>query len=558
MPKEFQQLLFLPLGGSGEIGMNLNLYAIDNQWMMVDCGISFADDYLPGIDLIMPDIEFIDGIKDDLLGLVLTHAHEDHIGAVVHLWPSFRCPLYATPFTATILKAKLEEAGLLDLATIHIIPLGGEFSLGDFNVQYVGLTHSIPEPNALRIKTPFGTIFHTGDWKIDPDPVLGQAIDENELMGIGDDGVLAIVCDSTNVFNEKASGSEMAVRHSIEEILAHKEGAVFCTTFSSNVARVETLAYVAKQTGRHLCLVGRSLIRNVAAARENGYLKGFPTIYSEEDASHMPRHKLLYICTGCQGEARAALMRIILDNNRHVHLSKGDTVLFSSKIIPGNELTLWRTHNLITEKSVEIITEKDAFVHVSGHPGQEELKQMYAWIRPQIVVPTHGERRHLLKQAEFAKSLGYKNTIVPKNGSVIRLAPGPVSIINEVACGRLALDGKILVKDEDIAIVERRRILFNGALTINVIMNGEGHLLAPFEITCLGIPDTKTGQLHHYIEEELHKALTKMTKKLLMDDGVIKEAIRIAGRKAVKTFTAKQTGPVTKVSLTRLNGFERG
>ena len=476
MSKGFEQLLFLPLGGSGEIGMNLNLYSYDNQWIMVDCGISFADEYLPGIDLIMADPAFVDNIKDDLKGLVLTHAHEDHIGAVVHLWPKFLCPIYATPFCAIILRAKLREAGLLDQATIHETPLGGIFNLGDFEIEYVTLTHSIPEPNALRITTPLGTIFHTGDWKIDPAPLIGEATDEKRLKEIGDAGVLAIVCDSTNVFNKKSSGSETAVRESLEELLKDKEGAIFCTTFSSNVARVETLAHVAQATERHLCLVGRSIKRNVAAARECGYLKRFPSIISEEDAAHLPRHKLLYVCTGCQGEARAALMRIIQDNSKHVHIAKRDTVVFSSKIIPGNELAIARMHNMLIEKSVEIITEKNAFVHVSGHPGQEELKQMYEWIRPEIVVPTHGERAHLMKQAQFARSLGFKNTVVPHNGTVVKLAPGKAEIINQVPTGRLALDGSILIRDDDMAIVERRRLQFNGSLVVHVIMDGKGVL----------------------------------------------------------------------------------
>ena len=464
MSKGFEQLLFLPLGGSGEIGMNLNLYSYDNQWIMVDCGISFADEYLPGIDLIMPDPAFVDNIRDDLKGLVLTHAHEDHIGAVVHLWPKFRCPIYATPFCAIILKAKLREAGLLDQVTLNEVPLGGVFNLGDFEIEYVTLTHSIPEPNALRLTTPLGTVFHTGDWKIDPAPLIGTATDEKRLIEIGDAGVLAIVCDSTNVFNEKPSGSETTVRESLEKLLPNKDGAIFCTTFSSNVARVETLAHVSRILGRHLCLVGRSIKRNVAAARECGYLDGFPAIVSEEDASHLPRHKLFYVCTGCQGEARAALMRIIQDNSKHVHIAKRDTVVFSSKIIPGNELAIARMHNSLIEKSVEIITEKTAFVHVSGHPGREELKQMYEWIRPEIVVPTHGERAHLMKQAEFARSIGFKNTVVPHNGTVVKLAPGKAEIINEVPTGRLALDGSILIHDDDMAIVERRRVQMNGSL----------------------------------------------------------------------------------------------
>jgi len=552
MSEDFKQLIFLPLGGSGEIGMNLNLYSYDNQWIMIDCGISFADDYLPGIDLIMPDVQFVENIKDDLLGLVLTHAHEDHIGAVVHLWPRFKCPIYATPFCAIILRSKLKNAGLFEEVVIHEIDLGGTFCLGDFELEYVTLTHSIPEPNALRITSPLGTIFHTGDWKIDPEPIVGDATNIDRLKEIGDSGVLAIVCDSTNVFNKKSSGSEMAVRKSVEELLKDKKGAIFCTTFSSNVARVETLAHVAEATGRHLCLVGRSIKRNVAAARECGYLENFPPILREEDAAHLPRHKLFYVCTGCQGEARAALMRILQDNNKNVHISKGDTIVFSSKIIPGNELSIARMHNMLSEKSVDVITEKNAFVHVSGHPGQEELKQMYEWIRPNVVVPTHGERSHLLKQAAFAKTLGYKNTVVPHNGTVVKLAPGPASIINEVPTGRLALDGDILINDSDMAIVERRRILFNGALVIHVIMDKSGLLLAPVQITTIGLPEEIPNKLESFIEDKVHLSLDIASRKHLMDDDVIKEVIRTAARKASKFCTGKETGPVTTVKLTRM------
>ncbi|MBL4603616.1 MAG: ribonuclease J [Emcibacteraceae bacterium] len=552
MAKDYKQLIFLPLGGSGEIGMNLNLYSYGKQWIMVDCGISFADEYLPGIDLIMPDVSFVEKIKDDLLGLVITHAHEDHIGAVVHLWPRFRCPIYVTPFSAIILRAKLKDAGLLDEVIIHEIDLGGTFDLGDFEIEYVTLTHSIPEPNALRISTPLGTVFHTGDWKLDPAPIVGAATDEKRLKEIGDAGVLAIVCDSTNVFNEKPSGSELAVRESLEGLLKDKKGAIFCTTFSSNVARVETLAYVAEKMGRHLCLVGRSIKRNVAAARECGYLKSFPPILTEENASHLPRHKLFYVCTGCQGEARAALMRILQDNNKKVHVAKNDTVVFSSKIIPGNELPIARMHNMLIEKSVEVITEKNAFVHVSGHPGQEELKQMYEWIRPEIVVPTHGEQSHMMKQAELASRLGYKKTIVPKNGSVVKLAPGPAGIINEVPSGRMALDGAILIKDDDMAIVERRRVLFNGALVIHAIMDRNGLLLAPLEITTIGLPEEKPGTLESFIEDKIHDGLELASRKHLKDDDVIKEVIRRSARKAAKQYTGKETGPVTTVNLTRM------
>lgn len=553
MTKDFKQLLFLPLGGSGEIGMNLNLYSYDNQWIMVDCGISFADDYLPGIDLIMPNVDFVDNIKDNLECLIITHAHEDHIGAVVHLWPRFNCPIYVTPFTAIILKSKLREAGLLDDVTIHEVELGGAFKVGDFDIEFVTLTHSIPEPNALNIRTPLGTVFHTGDWKLDPDPLVGDAIDENRLKQIGDDGVLAIVCDSTNVFNKKPSGSESDVRDSLRDLLQDKPGAVFCTTFSSNVARVETLAHVAEATDRHLCLIGRSMKRNVAAARECGYLKKFPPILAEEDAAHLPRNKVLYVCTGCQGEARAALMRVIMDNNRHIHITKGDTVVFSSKIIPGNDLTIARTHDLLIEKSVEIITEKDAFVHVSGHPGQDELKQMYEWIRPEIVVPTHGERKHLLKQAKFARELGIEKTIVPRNGTVVKLAPDNIGIINEIPVGRMALDGGILVEDDDIAIVERRRLLFNGGLVVHAVMDSSGRLLKSLEITCIGLPERKFGELKKYIDDKVHDEIElAMKKNINDDDDALSEMIRTAARKASKYYTGKETGPVTTVHISRI------
>ncbi|MCP5382680.1 MAG: ribonuclease J [Kordiimonadaceae bacterium] len=552
MSRNHKQLLFLPLGGSGEIGMNLNLYSYDNQWIMVDCGISFADDYLPGIDLIMPDVSFIDNIREDLLGLVLTHAHEDHIGAVVHLWPRFRCPIYVTPFSAIILRSKLAEEGLLDQVTIHEIAVSGTFNLGDFEIEYVTLTHSIPEPNALRITTPLGTIFHTGDWKLDPAPIIGDVSNIQRLKEIGDAGVLAIVCDSTNVFNEKSSGSETAVRESLLELLKDKPGAIFCTTFSSNVARVETLGHMARQTDRHLCLVGRSIKRNVAAARQCGYLHDFPEIMDEEDAAHLPRNKVLYVCTGCQGEARAALLRIAQDNSKHVHIAKNDTVVFSSKVIPGNELAISRIYNLLIEKSAEVITEKNAFVHVSGHPGQEELKQMYEWIRPEVVVPTHGERVHMMKQAEFASSLGYKKTIVPKNGSVVKLAPGPAEIINEVPAGRLALDGRILIRDDDLAIIERRRVLFNGALVVHAVLEMDGSLLAPLEITPIGLPDEGENKLEKFIDDKIHRALERAQKSHLVDDDIIKEIIRVSARKASKQYTGKETGPVTTVNLTRM------
>lgn len=545
-------LYFLPLGGSGEIGMNLNLYKTQGKWLMVDCGISFADNYLPGIDLIMPNTNYIEQRKDKLVGLIITHAHEDHVGALAHLWRRFRCPVYATPFTMIIIRLKLAEAGLLGEVPLIEVPLEGSVEVGPFTVDFMSLTHSIPEPNAVRIKTDAGTIFHTGDWKLDPEPLLGNKTDADKMIQVGDEGILALVCDSTNVFNVESSGSEGKVRENITQILSSKKGKVFCATFSSNVARVDTLAQAAKHNGREVCLVGRSLKRNVAAAIEAGYLKDFPKVVDEQDAGYLPNEKILYICTGCQGEARAAMMRITQGNNRDVVISRGDTVIFSSKIIPGNELLIGRLHNSLVELGAEVITEKDAFVHVSGHPGQMELKQMYDWIRPEILVPVHGEIRHMEHQAAFGRKHGIQQAIVPRNGTVIRLAPGPAKIVETVSVGRFALDGQFLVPAEDDAIVTRRRILYNGALVVSLVVDAAGQFLAAPQITNLGSPDAGIDRFEDAIIEATMAAAKKLTKKQRADKNKLAEAVRIAARKAAKYYTFKETGPVTTVNVVQL------
>ncbi len=545
-------LYFLPLGGSGEIGMNLNLYQTQGKWLMVDCGISFADSYLPGIDLIMPNTGYIEQRRDKLLGLIITHAHEDHMGALVHLWPRFRCPVYATPFTMILIRLRLAEAGLLDEVPLIEVPLEGNVELGPFRVDFLSLTHSIPEPNAVRITTALGSVFHTGDWKLDPQPLLGAKTDEGRMKQMGDEGILALVCDSTNVFNLEPSGSESMVRDNITQMLSSKKGRVFCATFSSNVARVDTLAQAARHNGREVCLIGRSLKRNVAAAREAGYLKDFPNLVDESDAGYLPNDKILYICTGCQGEARAAMMRIVQGNNRDVVISRGDTVIFSSKIIPGNEILIGRLHNSLVEMGAEVITEKDAFVHVSGHPGQKELRQMYDWIRPEILVPVHGEHRHMVKQAQLGKSHHIPRTIVPRNGSLIRLAPGPAEIVEYVDAGRFALDGQYVIPTEDDAIVTRRRILYNGALVVSLVVDGDGELLARPQITNLGNPDGGGGVFDDVIIEAVFAAAKKLTGRQRADKNRLAEAVRIQTRKAARNHTLKETGPVTVVNVTQI------
>jgi len=545
-------LHFLPLGGSGEIGMNLNLYKTKGKWLMVDCGISFADDYLPGIDLIMPNVSYIEQRRDKLVGLIITHAHEDHVGALAHLWPRFRCPVYATPFTMILIRLKLAEAGLLDEVPLIEVPLEGCVTLGPFTVDFLSLTHSIPEPNALRITTALGSIFHTGDWKLDPVPLLGEKTNMDKMIQVGDGGILALVCDSTNVFNKESSGSEGKVRDNINQILSSKKGKVFCATFSSNVARVDTLAQVARNNGREVCLVGRSLKRNVAAAKAAGYLKDFPKLVDESDAGYLPNEKILYICTGCQGEARAAMMRIVQGNNRDVVISRGDSVIFSSKIIPGNEQLLGRLHNSLVEMGAEVITEKDAFVHVSGHPGQAELKTMYDWIRPEILVPVHGEYRHLVKQAALGKAHGIPKTIVPKNGTLIRLAPGPVEIVDHVDVGRLALDGQFIIPSEDSSIVTRRRILYNGALVVSLVVNADGDFMAAPKITNLGNPAGAAGAFDDVILAAVFAAAKSLTGKQRADKAKLAEVVRAYARKAAKNYTCKETGPITSVNITQI------
>ncbi|HYB56146.1 MAG TPA: ribonuclease J, partial [Alphaproteobacteria bacterium] len=394
-----RELVFVPLGGAGEIGMNLNLYGFADDWVIVDLGITFADERLPGIEVVMADPAFIVERRERLLGIVLTHAHEDHIGAVQYLWPLLRCPIYATPFTASILRRKLEEAGLAGEAAITVVPLSGRFALGPFDFEMITLTHSIPEPNALAIRTPLGTVLHTGDWKIDPDPLVGPVTDSQALRRVGEEGVLAMVCDSTNVLRSGVSGSEAELRKSLSRLVARVEQRVVIACFASNVARLETIAKVAEANGRQAALVGRSLWRFYEAALENGYLRSIPRFLGDAEAAYLPRDKVVLAMTGSQGEPRSALSRVVAGEHSHVTLEAGDVAIFSSRIIPGNERSIFRLQSALARLGVEIITEHEEFVHVSGHPARDELAEMYAWVRPQIAVPVHGEARHVRGEA---------------------------------------------------------------------------------------------------------------------------------------------------------------
>ncbi|MBY0422232.1 MAG: ribonuclease J, partial [Parvularculaceae bacterium] len=490
-----EELVFLPLGGSGEIGMNMNLYGFgrpnNRKWIIIDCGVTFGDASTPGIDLICPDPAYILERKKNLLGLVLTHGHEDHIGAVAEIAPMLECPVYATPFTAALVRRKLEEAGRK--INMRIIPLSARFELGPFDLEFITLTHSIPEPNAVAVRTPLGLVLHTGDWKIDRTPTLGPKTDSVALTRIGDEGVLAMVCDSTNVFSKGESGSEADVKARLVDLIAAQTGRVAVTTFASNVGRVVSICEAAKAADRSVCLLGRSMLRIVDAAREADILPAGLSFVSPEDAGHLPREHVLYLCTGSQGEPRAALSRIARDDHPDLVLSEGDTVIFSSKIIPGNEREIFNLQNDLVDLGVDVITEKDEFVHVSGHPCRDELAQMYAWARPKIAVPVHGEARHLEEHARFAASLGVAETLAPRNGDLIRLAPGVPEVIDETQAGRMFVDGKLLLPEGASPVRERRKLGFAGIVAVAVAIDGEGDLASPPTVAVFGGPRRDKG-----------------------------------------------------------------
>nr|WP_298684223.1 ribonuclease J [uncultured Dongia sp.] len=545
------ELLFLPLGGSGEIGMNLNLYGHDGKWLMLDLGISFGDDSTPGIDVVMPNPQFITERASDLVGIVLTHAHEDHIGAVPYLWSRLRCPLYATPFTASVLKRKLAEVGLEKQAPITIIPMSGSRDIGPFNVELITLTHSIPEPNAVVIRTKHGAVLHTGDWKLDPEPLLGEPTDVAALRRLGDGGVLAMVCDSTNVFVEGTSGSEADVRDSLMEVVGELKNRVAVGCFASNLARVETIARVAEAHGRHCALIGRSLWRMLESAQENGYLTDLPRFVTEHDIGYFPRENILMICTGSQGEPRSALTRIARGEHPQISLEPGDAAIFSSRVIPGNENSINRLHNDLTRRGVQIITDRDEDVHVSGHPARDELAEMYHMVRPRIALPVHGELRHIKEHVAFARACQVPEALAPENGTLIRLAPGPAEIIARVPAGRLALDGKALVSADSEAIRHRHRMGFNGVIMGSVVVDRAGRLLAPPQVSIDGLLEGEEAlNVIAKISNAIDSALDALPHAKRGDDAEVNEAARLAARRWFhKNYDKK---PVTKIHVIRV------
>ncbi len=539
------ELVLLPLGGAGEIGMNFNAYgygpADERKWLIVDCGVLFGrETTTPGVDLIMPDIRFLAERREDVLAIVLTHAHEDHIGAIAHLWPVLKCPLYATPFTARLIEGKLAEARLLERVRVKVVPLHGHLSIGPYEIDFISITHSIPEPNALSIKTPLGTVVHTGDWKIDPEPQIGEATEINTLKKLGDEGVLALVCDSTNALVAGESGSEATVKEALSNLIGAAKGRVAVTAFASNVARLNTIANAGRRHGREIALVGRAMHKITDAARETGYLKDFPRTIDEADAADLPANKVLYLCTGSQGEQRAALTRIALGNHPHVALGKGDTVIFSSRVIPGNEIAIHELHNMLSELGVEVLSAEDHFVHVSGHPCRDELAQMYRWTRPQISVPVHGEQRHMAEHARLARSLQVPQAVNVRNGLMLRLAPGRAEIIDEVPSGRVYLDGKVLM-DAGAGLTQKRRALaFAGIIAITLVLDSKGRVAGEPSIIIDGIPEPVHEAVHSATAEAI-----KRHKPRQGDEDILKEAVRRAARRAANDAWGKK--PVTRV-----------
>lgn len=546
-------LLFLPLGGAGEIGMNLNLYGFgpegDERWVMVDLGVTFSDGYPPGVDVILPDPGWIVERRDRLEGLVLTHAHEDHLGAVPYLWDRLRCPIYATTFTAYLLREKLKEAGLIDAVDLIEVPLSGRFDVGPFDMELITLTHSIPEPNAIAIRTPLGTVLHTGDWKFDPDPVVGPTADEDALRAVGEAGVLAMVCDSTNVFESGTSGSEADLLDSLTGLIAGCGGRVAVTCFASNVARLETISAAARANGRDVVTAGRSLRRIEAAARACGYLADTPAFIDESEAGYLPEDKTLIICTGSQGEPRAALWRIATDNHPNITMDAGDTVIFSSRVIPGNEVSIGRLHNQLVRAGINVVTPREAFVHVSGHPAQEELEHMYALVRPRVAVPVHGELRHLVAHARLAERCQVARAIVTENGGLVRLAPGDAGVVDQVPSGRLYLEGNRLVTPDSMLLRERMRTLHNGAMVLTVAVDKEGLVDEPM-LETFGLLDDDEGDLEDMIIAAAAKAVAGMRASARGDDGAVEEAVRIAARRVARQRLDKK--PVTRVNVVRV------
>jgi ribonuclease J len=535
-----QELVFAPLGGIGEIGMNLSIYGLgegrNRQWLAIDCGVSFAaEEHLPGIDLILPDVRFLASERKQLAGLVLTHAHEDHYGAMIDIWPKLKCPVFATPFTAALLAAKCaNEPGAPDIP-VTIVQLGSRFKVGPFDVELVSMAHSIPESNALIIRTPAGTLLHTGDWKIDPTPILGDVTDENKLRALGEEGCLALIGDSTNAVREGRSPSEADVGKVIGELIMSAKGRVAVTTFASNVARLRTVAVAAAAADREVVMVGRAMDRISQIARECGYLQGIADFRPVDAYGYLPPNKVVALCTGSQGEPRAALSRIATDQHPDVTLSRGDTVIFSARTIPGNEKEVGKIINGLIDQGIEVITDRTHLVHVSGHPRRAELAELISWVKPKILIPAHGESLHLSEHAKLGRSLGIKEVVQCRNGDLVRIAEGRAGIIDEVPAGRIYKDGTILVEADSRTVADRRRLSFAGAVSIAIAMTEKGELAADPELDFIGIPerDREGALIADAVYDAVEDTVESLPRKRRGDPDAVAEAVRRAVRSVV-------------------------
>lgn len=555
-PAPGEELIFLPLGGIGEIGMNCYLYGVGPEdrrtWLMVDLGITFPEgEFDPGVDVILPDVRFIAEERSSLAGIVLTHAHEDHFGAVAELWPRLQVPIYATPFTAALLKAKLAEFGSGKDIEIHEIALNSRFTVGPFDLELVTVAHSIPEPNALVLRTPFGNVLHTGDWKIDDTPFVGDPIDKPRLKAIGEEGILAMVSDSTNAMREGRSPSETEVAENLKAIIRRAKRRVAVTIFASNVSRIKAVAEAARAAGRQIIVAGRAMHRMIQVAKETGYLPADFRYHDQQHFSYVAPEEVVVLCTGSQGEPRAALARIAEDQHPDIRLEQGDLVIFSSRTIPGNERVVGRIQNRLVEMGCDLVTDNEALVHVTGHPRRDEMRELYGWIKPRIAIPMHGEARHLAEHAKLAKASGVPEVLTIRNGDIVRLAPGTAEIIDEAPVGRLFRDGELITESDAGAVRERRALSFAGIVVVAFAVSNKGDIGHP-EILLDGVPhENDAGRpMLSIVADAVENTIRSIPPKNRRDMETVREAVRRGVRAAVENHWGKR--PITKILVTRL------